>query len=320
MDFLDGSPPAINNMANKNPYESGANIMLTPISKSLGALFLCACLAQPAAATLMLDPLSSAGYVTGGGLAATWSQVRDDYRFSQQPWLEPGQSAQAIGNFNWGTGIWGTVDIEHVQNLAPTDPALLGRVSTVSAVSFANQTYNELAGNGGYGTWGYDYSRPLAPIVAQTGVQTNYAASFGGYVYIADAGLYDFGLFADDGFTFALTGANGVLGVNRETLAGSSTGRDHYTLSGANGNSAISLGSGYYGIQIDYFNRLESGVIDLALWGPQDQDWRSISADWLFVDIPASTNVVSEPGMLALLAFGLIGVGSSQRRRQIRKA
>ena len=318
MDFLDDGLATIDNGIHKNPYKSGASTMPNLLSKSFGTLACCACLAQPAAATLMLDPLSSAAYVTGGGLAAIWSQVRDDYRFSQQTWVEPGQSAQAIGNFNWGTGIWGTVDIAHVHNLSPTDAALVGRVSAVSAVSFANQTYNDIVGSGSYGTWGYDYQRPLAPIVAQTGVQTNYAASFGGFVYIAEAGLYDFSLFADDGFTFALTGANGVLGVNRETLAGSSTGRDHYTLSGANGNSAVSLGSGYYGIQIDYFNRLESGVIDLALWGPQDQGWHSISSDRLHVSIPSS--VVSEPGMLVLLTLGLIGLGSRQRGRKSRSA
>ena len=318
MDFLDNCPPVINNPHHKNSYESGANAMPNLLLKSFSALACCVCLAHPASATLMLDPLSTASYVTGGGLSATWSQIRDDYRFSQQTWVEPGQGPQAIGNFSWGTGIWGTVDIAHVHNLSPTDAALIGRVSTVSAVSFANQTYNDFASNSSYGSWGYDYQRPLAPIVAQTGVQTNYAASFGGFVYIAEAGLYDFSLFADDGFTFALTGANGVLGVSRETLAGSSTGRDHYTLSGANGNSAVSLGSGYYGIQIDYFNRLESGVIDLALWGPQDQNWHGISSDRLYVSIPSSS--VSEPGMLVLLTLGLIGLGGSQRFRKSRSA
>ena len=64
------------------------------LSKSFGTLACCVCLAHPASATLMLDPLSTASYVTGAGLSATWSQIRDDYRFSQQTWVEPGQCAK----------------------------------------------------------------------------------------------------------------------------------------------------------------------------------------------------------------------------------
>lgn len=254
-------------------------------------------------APLELTPLSTIPYTVGGGLSATWSQVRDDYRFSQQMWSEAGSAPAAIGTFDWGTGIWGTTDIAHVQGLANNASALIGRVTDTSAVNFGNLTYNMLYADGALGSWGYDRIRPLAPIVEMTGSQTNYAASFVGYLYIPEPGSYDFSLFVDDGFVFSLSGANGVLSMARDTLAGSTAGRDLFTLSAANGGSTMLLGSGYYAMEIDYFNRLEAGVIDLALWGPQDQGWRSISSEWLFAELPAS--VIPEPSSLALtlLAF-----------------
>lgn len=277
--------------------------------RTLAALAFALQVTPSSATPLDLLPVSSAPYIAGGGLYATWSQVRDDYRFSQQMWSEAGNDPVAIGTFGWGTGIWGTIDIAHVQGLPSGAADLVGRVTGVSAVNFANVTYNMLADNGALGGWEYDRQRPLAPIIEQTGSQTNYAASFTGFLYIPEAGAYDFGLFVDDGFAFSLTGANGAVGMARETLAGSATGRDLFALSAANGDTAVLLGSGYYGIEIDYFNRLEAGVIDLALWGPQEQGWRSISTDWLFTEVPTGPASIPEPGTLALilLAFTVLG-------------
>jgi len=286
--------------------------MRSSIIKTLAVLAVALQVPPSVSAPLELIPVSTAPYVTGGGLSATWSQVRDDYRFSQQMWTEAGSDPAAIGTFGWGTGIWGTVDIAHVQSLPNDSAALIGRVNDTSAVNFANLTYNMLIGDGALGHWEYDRQRPLAPIVQQTGSQTNYAASFAGFLYIPEAGTYDFSLFVDDGFVFSLMGANGMLGMERETLAGSANGRDLFALSASNGNTTVMMGSGYYGIEIDYFNRLEAGVIDLALWGPQDQGWRSISTDWLFTELPR--NAIPEPGTLALVLLAFTAL-----RRQARK-
>ncbi|MFT3759590.1 PEP-CTERM sorting domain-containing protein [Thauera sp.] len=288
------------------------------ISKTLIALAFGICAAQSASAAPMLNPASTAPYAQGSGLSATWTQVRDDYRFSQQPWREPGSAERPIGSYGWGTGVWSTRDIRHVQSLADDDANVVSRVRGTSAVSFANSIYNEKAANGSYGTWGHDYTRPLVPIVEQTGQQTNYVGSFTGYIYIAEGGLYDFSLFVDDGFTFSLFGSDGErLGMERETLAGSTEGRDYFALSDAYGGERIQLGSGYYGIHIDYFNRLEAGVIDLAMKGPSDDDWRGISSDQLFTSIPGQ---VPEPGTLALLTLGFIGFGASRKRMAQQRA
>lgn len=286
--------------------------MRSSIVKTLAVLAVALQVPPSVSAPLELIPVSTAPYVTGGGLSATWSQVRDDYRFSQQMWTEAGSDPAAIGTFGWGTGIWGTVDIAHVQSLPNDSAALIGRVNDTSAVNFANLTYNMLIGDGALGHWEYDRQRPLAPIVQQTGSQTNYAASFAGFLYIPEAGAYDFSLFVDDGFVFSLMGANGMLGMERETLAGSANGRDLFALSASNGNTTVMMGSGYYGIEIDYFNRLEAGVIDLALWGPQDQGWRSISTDWLFTELPR--NAIPEPGTLALVLLAFTALGRQARK------
>ncbi|MFC5770173.1 PEP-CTERM sorting domain-containing protein [Thauera sinica] len=269
--------------------------------------------AQGAIAAPALNPLSTAAQAVGDGLSATWVQVRDDARFSSQPWAEPGQAPMPIGSYGWGDGIWGTVDVPYLQGLADGDPRIVGRVSGTSAISFANATYNDLAAGGAYGTWGYDYARTLAPIIGLTGQQTNYAASFTGYIYIAAAGLYDFGLFADDGFVFSLSGSDGEYSVAHSTHAGSTNGRDYYTLSGANGDSAVELAIGYYGVSLDYYNRLEAGVIDLAWWQPGSEAWHSIGTDNLFDQLPVSS--VPEPSVPAMIGVG--GLVMLLRRRRM---
>lgn len=280
--------------------------------------------APASSAALSLDPLSAAPQSSGGGVSATWVQVRDDAHFSTQPWAEAGGPALPIGSYAWGDGIWGTGDVNVLMGLPAGDPMLVGRVGGLSAISFANTVYNGLAGSGSYGSWGYDYARPLAPIVAQTGQQTNYAARFSGYLYVAEAGLYDFGLFSDDGFVFSLSGNDGAYAVAHTTHAGSTSGRDYYTLSGANGNAAIELDKGYYGLSLDYYNRLEAGVIDLAWWQPGTDGWRSIEADRLFdrlpqggsAAVPPAAVSVPEPGVLSLI--GLVGVAAAMLRRRRR--
>lgn len=273
------------------------------------------------AAPLMLNPLANGPFVAGGGLTAEWVQIRNDYQFSEYQWHEPGESApRDISSFGWGTGIWATGDLAHVRGLGGDDPAVVARSNGMSGVNFANDEYNAGVTNGSFSDadapWPHDYLRPVAPVVNVLGQQTNYAAFLNGFLYVPIAGLYDFGVFADDGFVFSLFGADGQsLGMEYETLAGSVKGRDFFTYSGANGNQHVRLQTGYYGIGIEYFNRLEAGVFELSWWFPDDNQRTGISTDYLFASIPALS--VPEPGTLALLGLAGMGLWGGRQRRSL---
>jgi hypothetical protein len=259
----------------------------------------------PASATPMLDPYVSIAPGSGDGLNIDWVQVADDWHFSNYVY-----NGQTIGSTAWGSGFWAVDDIATAFGLADGDANLVARSSGVSSgLSYANAIYNDLWGSGS--GWDKDYLRTVAPVVADSGQQTNYAASITGYIYIAQPGRYDFGLFVDDAFSLSLIGAGGTLGVTRETFIGSS-GRDFYTLSGANGGS-IELGVGFYGLQLDYFNRLEAGVLELGWWQPGDETWHPIDGNLLYSTLPASQ--VPEPSPLLLLMLGGGVLAASRRRR-----
>jgi len=174
--------------------------------------------------------------------------------------------------------------------------------------------------SGAYGTWGADYQRPLSPFQSpntcssgSTGCssETNYAATFDGYLYVSHAGNYDFGVFSDDGFAFQLTGADGHLGMGLPSVAGSS-GRVSYSLQTFNGLSALHLEQGYYGISLDYFNRLEAGVIELGWSGPATATtWTTIGSEVLHPATP-----VPEPETCAMLLLGMLVVGRAARRQR----
>ena len=254
-----------------------------------------------------LTPLagSTTAATSGTGLAATWYKVDDSARFSNYQWSEGGAAPTAVQNFSWGTGIWSVGDIAGMA--AGTNPYVTATATSVSAVSYANDLYNAT-----YSTspWRVDGARPVAPIVS-IGGEENYAAVFTGYLYVATAGVYDFGIFVDDGFAFSLTGANGSLQMGLDSVA-NSTGRNYYSLADENGlTNNLSLDVGYYAIGLSYFNRLEAGVIDLGWTGP-DGAWSVIGPDVLYTSQP---NQVPEPASMALVALGLAGVWGSRRRR-----
>jgi hypothetical protein len=303
---------------------------LRPQLSRIATLCLGMVLASAAAATTVtLNPLatgSAPGGGTAGGLSGTWYKLQNDAHFSNQVYTDGNGTTQAIKNFGWGTGIWSTSDIAGIAS--GSNPYVTQTTTSTGKVSYANNIYNNTEASGAYGTWGEDYARTLAPIVggqnncplqteaeslAQCGGELNYAAVFSGYLYVGVAGLYDFGVFADDGFTFTLTGANASLGMEHNTVAGSS-GRGLYELMAMNGIDGLYLEQGYYGIDMSYFNRLESGVIDLGWRGPGATAWTTIDEDDLYTKVP-------EPASVALFGAALAGLwGMRRRSRSVNRA
>lgn len=280
------------------------------------------------AAALTLDPLitgSAPPASAAGGLNGSWFKVQNDAHFSNYMYTENdptspryGQTAP-IKTFGWGTGIWSTGDIAEMK--AGQNPYVTQTASTVGAVNYANNIYNNTTTSGAYGTWAQDYVRPLAPLVGGPNAcdlatqntpacagEQNFAAVFSGYLYVATAGNYDLGVFADDGFTFSLTGANGSVGMSEETLVNSGA-RSVYKIQSENGLDSLMLDVGYYAIDLSFFNRLEAGVIDLGWLTPGAPDFTTITDGDLFHDVP-------EPTGLALVSLGLLLGRQVGKRRQ----
>ena len=269
------------------------------------------------AAPVVLNPLTVSPNVPikSGGLAGNWYKADNNARFSNLQYTERDTTSPTFGqtgaikNWSWATGIWAASD---VANLASSPrPSYVTRVATsVGAINYANNVYNNIYSPAtGNSAWNADYDRPLTPIVgganncdaSTMGLdicanEQNYAATFTGYLYVATKGKYDFSVFADDGFTFALTGLDGVtgqkesLGIDHNALVNSS-GRGQYDLLAQNGFDSLTLDVGYYGIGLNYFNRLEAGVLDLAWHGPGNIDWRTIDGGDLFNSVPEPTSV-----------------------------
>jgi len=286
-------------------------------------------LSSVAQASLVLDPLriGSAPTGPGEGLAGAWYKVDNNAHFSNYSYTEtdPGSSrygqTDAIKNFSWGTGIWAATDIA---DIAASNASLVtATASSLGSVSYSNNIYNNTVTNGGYGNrWAPDYGRPLAPIVgganncsmgtdstAACAGEQNYAAVFTGYLYVATAGVYDFGVFADDGFLFTLLGANNTQLVMGHNSVVGSPGRDLYSLADTNSTNGIDLGLGYYGIGLNYFNREEAGVISLGWNGPGDTAWTVINKAVLYNNVP-------EPTSIALMGLGLLGLWSARKARR----
>jgi hypothetical protein len=268
----------------------------------------------------VLDPL----FVTGpaglasGGLAGNWFKVDNNAQFSNALWNDE-TGTKTIKSYGWGTGIWSVADVAGIA-ANPAPAYITGTTTSVGAVSFANNIYNNTFISGAYGVWGTDYVRPLAPTVGAANScntttqdslacvnEQNYAAIFTGYVYVATTSFYDFGVFADDVFRFSLVGVNGMYGMSHDNVAGSS-GRVQESLLTENGLSSLQLSQGFYAIELSYANRLESGVLDLGWKGPGDTGWRTIDGGDLY-------HVVPEPTTLALVALAMLGLWNTRRRR-----
>lgn len=300
--------------------------MNTSISRATIAPLMAVVLSMAFFAAAQAEPVSLAPLFTSatsplasGGLAGTWFKVDNNARFSEATWVT-NDVLETIKNTTWGTGIWSASDIAAIAG-DPRPGYVTATTTTVGAVSFANNIYNDTFSSGAFGTWDADYVRPLAPIVGSANACTlanqtdaacaneqNYAGVFTGFVYVAVAGLYDFGVFADDVFSFKLNGLDSFLGMGREAVAGSgNTGRVLKSLLQENALEGLTLSEGFYGIDLSYANRLEAGVIDLGWKLPGATTWSPPPEANLF-------HPVSEPATLVLLTVGLFGLWGLRKR------
>lgn len=235
---------------------------------------------------LPFTPQHDGLYQNGDGANSSWVQVGDDWR------------GNLYGNEYWGTGIWGLSDHAQVTGLADNDPFVVQTLTTrVDQINFADQRFiNE---------WGTSWSTPLlAPIFNNTPEenQDNWASSFWGYIAITTPGAYNFSVLFDDGFRFNLFGSGGnSLSILRDGL----NPRERLGFS-----EDLLLSTGLYGFQLDAYERLEAGAVQLAWHTPGANDWALVPQTHLF------TSSIPEPSVPLLMLAGLAAFGLSIRRRR----
>jgi hypothetical protein len=247
---------------------------------------------------LYLAPQHTGLYLDGDGANSRWVQVEKKWRGSIH------------GDEKWGTGIWGLADHDLVMGLNQGDPKVKRILETVvDEINFADQWFIEEWS----ASWG---TAELAPLFHGEGqgarAQDNWASSFWGYLAIPEAGEYNFGVLFDDGFRFTLMGADGSRsqiyqdGLNpRERLGFSSD---------------LLLDPGLYAFQLDAYERLEAGVVQLSWWTPSASEWSVIPTSSLYTGLPAwnatpSVRAVPEPPVPLLLMAGLAAFGLAAHKR-----
>lgn len=264
--------------------------MNPPASSSALALLLA--LSAPAQA-LVITPQYEGVFLDGDGANSRWVQVADDWRGS------------IYGDQGWGTGIWGLADHAQVMGLDAGDRNVLRTLETrVDQIDFADRRFID--------NWGASWGTPeLAPIFDNHSGegQDNWASSFWGYIAIPVAGAYNFGVLFDDGFRFTLMGAGGSSQILKDGL----NPRDRLGFA-----EDLSLLPGLYGFQLDAYERLEAGVVQLGWYTPGAQDWAVVPTSQLYTAPPRSSlsaNAIPEPTVPMLMLVGLAALGLRRLRR-----
>jgi hypothetical protein len=272
-------------------------------SRRVAAVVGCALLAAPAAA-LTLAPALPGAFAAGRGVDAVFLDVDDAWHRSSVPWDEAAGrygSGVAIGTLPWGSGLWGLADWR-TANLEPAPGMVQARwQGRVAAIAFGDADYAALHAP----LWG-----PVAPVplFGPGDTQDNWTARFVGYVRIAEAGAYNFGVLHDDGFFLRLVGADGQAAA----LA-----HDYLNPRDVLGFDAdLMLAPGLYGFELGAYDRLEAGVIDLA-WSRAGGPWQRVPTEHLVA--PTDAVPIPEPGTAALglaAALALAAFGGWRRRKR----
>ncbi len=258
---------------------------------STPALALLLALSAPAQA-LVLAPEHEGLFLDGDGANSRWVQVRSGWR------------GGVNGGEKWGTGIWTLDDHDKVMALPEGHRAVRRTLETrVDEINFGDRVFIQ--------RWGRKWGTPeLAPLLTsmqeRPGDQNNWASSFWGYIAIPVAGAYNFGVLFDDGFRFKLTGADGSAEILKDGL----NPRDRLGFA-----EDLLLEAGLYGFQLDAYERLQAGVVQLSWFTPGATAWEVLPTANLFTAMPsAAVRAVPEPAVPLLMLAGLAALGFARRR------
>ena len=271
-------------------------------SRCRGWLLLWAVLCAPALAEpIVLAPTLAGRFRDGTGVDAQFLKVQDSWRGSgvlYDPVTDQLGVGQPIGSFPGGTGLWGLVDWHTAYERPTVGMIEAGWTSRAQQIAFGDDVFNSVHGD----QWG---QAPLAPLFGPGSAATsqeNWAAHFYGYIRIAEAGLYNFGVLHDDGFFFDLYGAAGQQ---------ASISNDFLNAPNRMGFAdGLQLGAGLYAFELGSYERLEAGVVELS-WMRDGSAWSRVPT----VDLVAIGDVaaVPEPASGLLLAGGLLALAATRR-------
>lgn len=245
-----------------------------------------------------LAPTLAGAWAAGTGANAEFRAIDANWRGSSVYWNEPERKYSAtpaegyepIGNFSWGTGVWGWNDWKRVQS--GEVQAIASWAGTVAHIDQSNQIFRENWTE----TWG-----EVGPLPAGIPEQ-NWTAHYTGYLRIADPGFYNFGVLYDDGFFLRIHGAGDeFVEISSDFIR---TARERLGF-----DTDLLLSEGLYRFELGAYNRLQAGVVQLA-WTRLNGPWETVPTEHLVTD----PTRIPLPGTLALIAVGGVGFVSTRKR------